>query len=329
MKSQISIAIVGCGYWGSNHVRVMHELGTTITLCDSSSSRISLLQKQYPEANATTSYSNILSNDTINAVVISTPAETHYDLAQQALLSGKHVLVEKPMALEPTQATELINLSRQQNTTLMVGHLMRFHPAIIKLKELVDKGELGKLQYMYSTRLNMGKVRREENALWSFAPHDISITLHLKGKLPKRVSATGGAYLQPSIADISLSSMEFDDGTRSHIFVSWLHPYKEQKLVVVGDRRMAVFDDSEPMDKLGLFDGEIKLIDGNFVTNPPQRSSVSISSEEPLVTENRHFLHCIETGESPITNGVEGLEVLKVLKACQESLMQGGYPTNL
>ncbi|HCU80394.1 MAG TPA: hypothetical protein DGN60_04425, partial [Chloroflexi bacterium] len=214
MKTPISVAIAGCGYWGSNHVRVMHELGCAITLCDTDTSRIGSLQEKFPDVKTTTSYSDILSNDTIDAVVISTPAETHYDLAKKALISGKHVLVEKPMALEPIQATELINLSQRQNTTLMVGHLMRFHPAIIKLKELVDNGELGKLQYMYSTRLNMGKVRREENALWSFAPHDISITLHLKGKLPKRVSATGGAYLQPSIADVSLSSMEFDDGTR-------------------------------------------------------------------------------------------------------------------
>ena len=208
-------------------------------------------------------------------MVIATPAEHHYVMARQALTAGKDVYVEKPLTLHCKEAEELTHLSERLKRILMVGHLLEFHPAIVRLQELVDQGELGRLEYLYSNRLNLGKVRREENALWSFAPHDISVILLLVKQLPMQVTATGGTYLQPNIADVTVSTMLFDRGVRAHLFVSWLHPYKEQKLVVVGERRMAVFDDVRKTDKLQLYDKKIDLVNGQFVVEnlPPRRST--------------------------------------------------------
>jgi predicted dehydrogenase len=220
-------------------------------------------------------------------------------------------------------------LADRKQRILMVGHLLEFHPAITRLQELIEAGELGRLEYIYSNRLNLGKVRREENALWSFAPHDISVILLLLKQLPIQVTATGGTYLQPNIADVTVSTMLFDRGVRAHLFVSWLHPHKEQKLVVVGERRMAVFDDVRKTDKLQLFDKKIDLIDGQFVVERPTPQTVSLSTDEPLVLECQHFLDCLQTRRSPKTDGADAWRVLKVLEASQRSLSMNGEPVQL
>jgi UDP-2-acetamido-3-amino-2,3-dideoxy-glucuronate N-acetyltransferase len=223
----------------------------------------------------------------------------------------------------------LTNLAAKQKRILMVGHLLEFHPAILRLKELIDQGELGRLEYIYSNRLNLGKVRREENALWSFAPHDISVILLLLNRMPIQVTATGGTYLQPNIADVTVSTMLFDRGVRAHLFVSWLHPYKEQKLVVIGERRMAVFDDVRKTDKLQIYDKKIDLVNGQFIAEKPSAHSVEFSAEEPLSLECLHFIECLKTRCTPKTDGNDGWRVLKVLEASQRSLSMNGEPVQL
>lgn len=323
------IAAIGAGYWGTNLIRVFHQLGALERICDFSAERLTRLADQYPSVRVESSYDAILEDPAIDAVVIATPAECHYAMARQALTAGKDVYVEKPLTLRCEEAEALTNLAEERKRILMVGHLLEFHPAIVRLQELIDQGELGKLEYLYSNRLNMGKVRREENALWSFAPHDISVILLLIKQMPIQVTATGGTYLQPNIADVTVSTMLFDRGVRAHLFVSWLHPYKEQKLVVVGERRMAVFDDVLKTGKLQLYDKKIDLVNGQFVVEKPTARVIDFSPEEPLLLECRHFLECLETRQTPKTDGHDGWRVLKVLEAAQRSLSMNGEPVQL
>ena len=323
------IAVVGAGYWGANLVRVFHRLGVLHRICDFSASRLEQLAGQYPGVKMDQTYDAVLDDPTVDAVVIATPAETHYTLARQALLAGKDAYVEKPLALRCDEAELLTALAENQGRILMVGHLLEFHPAITRLKQLVDQGELGRLEYVYSNRLNMGKVRREENALWSFAPHDISVILLLLNQMPIQVTATGGTYLQPNIADVTVSTMLFDRGVRAHLFVSWLHPYKEQKLVVVGEHRMAVFDDVRKTEKLQIYEKKIDLVNGQFVVEKPAAKTVDFPADEPLLLECQHFLDCIRTRETAKTDGRDGWRVLKVLEASQRSLNMNGEPVQL
>ncbi len=325
----MKVAVVGGGYWGANLVRVFHQLGALARICDSSPERLGQLAQKYPEVRMDSSPEAALDDPAVDGVVIATPAESHYDVARRALLAGKDVYVEKPITLHSEEAETLINLAADSKRILMVGHLLKFHPAVNRLKQLIQEGELGKIEYIYSNRLNLGKVRREENALWSFAPHDISVILFLLNEMPIQVSATGGTYLQPNIADVTVSTMLFDRGVRSHIFVSWLHPYKEQKLVIVGSRRMAVFDDVRKSEKLQLYDKKVDLVNGQFVTERPVGEAVSFPDEEPLMLECSHFVECMKTRQTPLTDGHDGWRVLKVLEASQRSLSLNGEPVQL
>lgn len=325
----MGIAVVGAGYWGINLVRVFHQLGALNRICDFSPERLTQLAGTYPDVRMESSYDALLEDPAVDAIAIATPAERHYEMARQALLAGKDVYVEKPLTLRCEDAEALTELAERHKRILMVGHLLEFHPAITRLQELIEQGELGRLEYIYSNRLNMGKVRREENALWSFAPHDISVILLLLKQMPIQVAATGGTYLQPNIADVTISTMLFDRGVRAHLFVSWLHPYKEQKLVVVGQRRMAVFDDVRKTDKLQLFDKKIDLIDGQFVAEKPAAQTITFPPDEPLTLECRHFLDCIQTRRTPKTDGHDGSRVLRVLEASQRSLSMNGEPVQM
>jgi UDP-2-acetamido-3-amino-2,3-dideoxy-glucuronate N-acetyltransferase len=223
----------------------------------------------------------------------------------------------------------MVHFAHSAGRILMVGHLLRYHPAILKIQELLAQGVLGPIEYIYSNRLSMGKIRQQENALWSFAPHDISIILALFGSLPLQVSATGGAYLQPNIADVTVSNLLFDRGARAHIFVSWLHPYKEQRLVVIGKKQMVVFEDSRPTDKLILFDKNIQWKNGAPEAGKLTGIPVSFPTDEPLRRECAHFIECVRTRRQPLTPGEEGVEVLQVLQACQRSMQMNGEPAHL
>lgn len=322
------IAVVGAGYWGKNLMRNMHQIGALCAICESNprNPNISL----YKNLKLYTGYSDLLLDSEIEGVMISTPAEMHYDMVKQAIEAGKHVFVEKPLCLSDKHGVELNSLAKEKKRILMVGHLLQYHPAFLKLRELVKSGDLGKIQYIYSNRLNLGKIRTEENILWSFAPHDISVILTLAGGMPERVLTTGGNYLAEKISDVTLSSLSFANGIRSHIFVSWLHPYKEQKLIVVGSKGMTVFDDmAKPEEKLLVYWHRIDWKEGN-IPIPVKENAVAIKYEkkEPLNEECRHFIECIQTGSIPRTDGEEGLRVLKVLNACQRSLYQQGVSVN-
>ena len=320
-----SIAIIGSGYWGKNLVRNYHELGVLKLICDKNETVLEQFKKQYPDVNICFALNDALSKKDIKGVVIATPAETHFTLAREALLAGKHVYVEKPLVFREEEGEELIFLAEKKNLILMVGHLLQYHPVFVRLKDLALSGELGRINYIYSHRLNLGKIRREENILWSFAPHDISMILSLAGEDPESVFATGGNYLHKKIADVTTTHLVFPSGLRAHIFVSWLHPFKEQKLVVVGDKKMAVFDDTRDWpDKLLLYPHEIKWQNNMPVPTKADAERIDIPQNEPLRAECMHFLACIADGIKPETDGIEGLRVLKILKAGQRSLDNHG-----
>ncbi len=316
--------MVGCGHWGKNLVRNMHDLGVLTYVCDAEQSKRPSIQELYPGLTVCEDYYEMLASEAIDAVVIATPAEQHARMAEAALLAGKDVFVEKPLALRYHDGKRLVEIAEKREKILMVGHLLEYHPAILKLRELIDRGELGKIHYIYSNRLNLGRVRREENILWSFAPHDISVILRLIGELPLEVTATGGAYVQPNIADVTVTNLHFDNGIRAHIFVSWLHPYKEHRLVVIGSNKMACFNDIADQDKLLLYDQGIDWANGEPVARNNGGIAVDFDREPPLRAECRHFLECLETRNRPRTDGASALNVLNVLQAAQRSLQTHG-----
>ena len=316
-----SIAVIGTGYWGKNLVRNFSALGALQVIVDTNSEILDRMAQDYPDAKVTASYSEVLNDPAIAGLAIATPAETHGALVREALLAGKDVFVEKPLCLSETEGQELIRLAEERNKILMVGHLLWYHPVLLRLKALVNNGDLGRIRYIYSNRLNMGKLRREENVLWSFAPHDVSVILGLVEEMPESVQAQGGNYLHQRIADVTVSLLSFDSGIRAHIFVSWLHPFKEQKLVVVGNEKMAVFDDTAQWsEKLTLYPHHVAWHGNIPLAVKAEAEPVVVEQEEPLRAECAHFLHCMATRERPRTDGKEGLRVLRVLNACQKAL---------
>jgi UDP-2-acetamido-3-amino-2,3-dideoxy-glucuronate N-acetyltransferase len=305
-------------------VRALNELDAVSWVCESDAGTRAELTERYPELRYTDSVEEVFAARDVRGVVLATPAETHGRLVRQALLAGKDVFVEKPLSLDVGEGEKLVELASDRGRILMVGHLLWYHPAVLKLRGLIEAGELGRIRYIYSNRLNLGKIRREENILWSFAPHDISVILGLIGEMPDSVQAQGGNYLHEQIADVTMSLLSFPSGVRAHIFVSWLHPFKEQKLIVVGDRKMAVFDDVEKKDKLLVYPHSIDWKNHLPVPNRADAQPVAFDTTEPLLEECRHFLECIENRTRPRTDGREGLRVLRVLAQCQHALRVGG-----
>jgi len=318
MKTGKLIGLIGLGYWGKNILRNLYELGVLHTACDSEQSIISERKETFQDINYSTNFDDVIKEPDIKAVVIATPAVTHYELVKQALMEGKDVFVEKPLALTVKEGKELVDLAEKEDRILMVGHILQYHPAVIKLKELISSGELGKIQYIYSNRLNIGKLRTEENILWSFAPHDMSVILMLLDEEPIRVSAMGGDYLNNGICDITMTTMEFRNGVKGHIFVSWLHPYKEQKLIVVGSKAMAVFDDMSE-EKLFIYPHKIEWRNGKIpIAHKADYEAVPLEKGEPLKQELTHFVECVLERKRPRTDGREGLKVLKILESAEE-----------
>lgn len=316
------VAVVGVGYWGKNLVRNFHELGVLGSLCDLNGRVEAAHAHQYAEVKFYHDYGVLLTDSSIGAVVLATPASTHYEMAKAALQAGKHVFVEKPLAIDVRHGEELVALAGEKKRVLMVGHILRYHPAVIRLHQLIQDGALGKINYLYSNRLNIGKIRTEENILWSFAPHDISVTLALLNEMPVRITCKGEACLNRDVYDVTLSHFVFPSGVQAHIFVSWLHPVKEQRLVVVGSERMAVFDDTAE-HKLVLYPHKVAWSNRLPIAVKAEGEIVDLETREPLRAECEHFLDSIEAGTPPVTNGVEGLRVLKVLDACQRALVDG------
>jgi len=321
-NSKTKVAVVGVGYWGKNLVRNFYDLGALDVLCDAEESVEAKYKEQYPGVRFHRQFNAVLSDSSVTAVALATPAVTHYEMAKAALEAGKDVLVEKPLAIEVKHGEDLVRLAQAKNRILMVGHILRYHPAILKLQQLIHDGTLGKINYLYSNRLNIGKIRTEENILWSFAPHDISVMLSLLNEMPTRVSCQGSAYLNHNVSDVTLSHFDFPSGVQAHIFVSWLHPVKEQKLVVVGSEKMAVFDDTAE-DKLVLYPHRVEWRNRIPTAVKANGEAVDLEDSEPLRAECQHFLDCVESRRTPVSDGVEGLQVLRVLDACQRALSNG------
>jgi UDP-2-acetamido-3-amino-2,3-dideoxy-glucuronate N-acetyltransferase len=319
------VAVFGCGFWGRNLVRNFHSLGALQSVCDVREEPLLSARQQYG-VQTSRDLNAVLEDERIDAVVIAAPAVDHFTLARKSLLAGKDVFVEKPLSLHSRDGRDLVTLARARNRILMVGHILEYHPAIQALKTLIQEGELGKIQYIHSSRLNLGKLRTEENILWSFAPHDISAILYLLGESPTRASAQGGSYLNPPLVDTTLSTLDFASGVKAHIFVSWLHPFKEQKLAIVGSRRMAVFDDVQPENKLTLYSHHINWVDRKPIAERDGGKVVAISNAEPLRVECEHFLECIKNRQRPRTDGESALRVLEILEACEHSLRESGVP---
>lgn len=321
------LALVGAGYWGKNLARNFHGLGALHTLCDRSAAVLASYGPEYAEVKKSESYDEVLASTEIRKIAIAAPAVLHHRLAKAALLAGKDVYVEKPLCLDIADAEELQALAAQQGRILMVGHLLQYHPCVQELQRMVADGELGSVQYITSNRLNLGKIRQEENALWSFAPHDISVILSLVGnRLPEAVRATGEVYLTPGVCDTTLVTFRFAGKVRAHVSVSWLNPFKEQKLTVVGSKAMAVFDDTKPWaEKLVVYrDYLTRTSSGAPVPAKAEAVPVVVPQSEPLRNECAHFIEAAETRSQARTDGHEGIRVLRVLKAAQESLERDG-----
>ena len=332
----IGIAVVGTGDWGANLVRNFAALpGARLNvLCDTDPARLAKAVKQVPQARAVSSVDEVAAAADVQAAVVASSAVSHHPLAKALLEAGKDVFVEKPLALSAEHAEELVRIARERKAILMVGHLLLHHPGVRYLKAMVQRGDLGDLLYLYSQRVNLGKVRRDENALWSFAPHDLSVALHLLESEPVDVAARGAAFVQPGVEDVVFLSMRFANGTMAHVHVSWLDPHKLRKFTVVGTKKMVVFDDMESSEKIKVYD---KGVDGGRVVGYGDALTVrsgdivipSLSLSEPLRLECQHFVDCVRERRNPLSDGASGLAVVRVLAAAQASLESGGAPVPL
>lgn len=320
MSIQKNIAVVGCGYWGKNLVRNMHEIGALAAVSDSNAEHAETFAAEY-DVHAL-SFHGVLERDDIEGVVLAVPAPLHASMAIAAFKAGKHVFVEKPIALSQEDAIDMIEAAQNANRHLMVGHLLHYHSAFLKLKQMVQDGVFGTLRHITSNRLSFGKIRTEENVLWSFSPHDISMILGLADQTPTQVAAAYIASLPESpLASTATVHMAFEDGLSAQVNASWLNPFKEQKLVVVGSEAMAVFDDTLGWDqKLALYKHKVRFENNHPILEKADLEYVAVEPSEPLKDECLHFVHCIATGETPRTDGEEGLRVLRVLQACDNGM---------
>lgn len=334
MADSIGIAVVGTGDWGANLVRNFANLPgcRLVAVCDADPKRLAKTAAQYPGARAVADVAAVANDPEVQGVVVSASAVNHYPLAKILLEAGKDVYVEKPLTLEVAHAEELVRLAKQGGRILMVGHLLLYHPGVQYLKKMVKTGEIGDLLYIYCQRVNLGKVRKDENALWSFAPHDLSVVLHLLEMEPLDVVARGSAFLQPNVEDVVFVDLRFPGGKLAHVHVSWLDPHKLRKFTVVGTQKMVVFDDMEASEKIKVYDkgvdrgGEVVSYGDALTVRSGDILIPKISLQEPLRLECQHFVDCVRDRKRPLTDGLDGLRVVKVLDAAQKSLERGGAP---
>ncbi|MFH1045746.1 MAG: Gfo/Idh/MocA family oxidoreductase [Candidatus Omnitrophota bacterium] len=341
---EINVAVIGCGYWGPNLVRNFLEQADARlkTVCDLSPERLAYVKRLYPPVVTTTQMQDIFRDKDVQAVVIATPAATHFDIAMNALEAKKHVLIEKPLGLNRQECKKLIAAAKKHELILMVGHTFIYNSAVRKLREYIVQGFIGKTYYIYSQRLNLGKIRQDVNALWNFAPHDISILIYLLNELPHRVRAKGMEFIQKGIADVVMMDLDFPSGVSAHVHVSWLDPNKVRRMTVVGSEKMVVYDDVNADAKIQIFDkgitkkniaaslGEFKNF-GEFqlIHRAGDLVIPKLDNYEPLQEECRHFLQSIRQNSVPLTDGKHGLAVVEILEKAQESMDQGALPVDL
>jgi predicted dehydrogenase len=325
----ISVGVVGLGYWGPNLARNLAAIpGCEVSwLCDASEEARAKLERSFPGARSTDVIGDLLDDAQLDAVVLATPVPTHAELSVAVAESGKHCFVEKPLATTAADAQRAVAAAESAQRTLMVGHLLEYHPAVARLKELIDGDELGELYYIYGNRLNLGKLRADENALWSLGAHDVSVALHLIGEEPEECLAHGASYVREGVQDVVFCYLRFPSGIVAHLHLSWLDPHKERRLTVVGARRMATFDDMQIEGKLTIYDkgfDEDTRSWGEYIARSGDTFSPRIPNVEPLRIECEHFIHCVRTGETPCSDGHSGLRVVRVLERLQQSLDEQG-----
>lgn len=333
MRTPVTVGVVGLGYWGPNLARAFGSLAQAelTWLCDARADQRDSMSTQYPRASVTADFEDLLRDESLDAIVIATPSSTHSELARAALEADKHVFVEKPLALTTEDADDLVRLAHLRQRSLMVGHVLLHHPAVKRLKTMVDAGALGEIFYIYANRQNLGRVRSDENALWSLGAHDLSVILHLLDDQPIEVSAHGESYVRDGIADVVFCFLRFATGITAHLHLSWLDPHKLRRLTIVGSRQMAVFDDMAPERKLTIFDksartrrtaefGEYVQVQFGDVVSPV------VGNEEPLRLECEHFLESVRRSSAPSKAAADAASVVRVLSALQESLDNGGAP---
>lgn len=325
----IRVGLAGLGYWGANIARNLDALpGCELAwCCDVDTERRAWARAAFPGARCAADLGEVLADESVEAIVIATPVPTHAALAELVLASERHCLVEKPLSCDIASAERLVALATERSGVLMVGHLLAYHPALVALRELCATGELGEIHYIYSQRLNLGKLRADENALWSLGAHDVSAVLALTGELPELVSARGESYVREGVEDVVFAHLSFAGALAAHLHVSWLDPRKERRLTVVGSRRMAIFDDMEPERALTVYDKGFDpdaVAVGDYVARSGEQRSPALSRREPLRIELEHFLECVRGDAEPRTGGAEGLRVVRVLEGLQESLDTGG-----
>lgn len=333
-EKPIRVGVVGFGYWGPNLVRNVDKLGDAelVVACDLSEGNLDRLKGIYPEVETTTDLDAMLADFELDAVVVATSAPSHFAIASKVISAGKHCFVEKPLTLKSADAEVLVRMADERGVTLMVGHLMEYHSAINWIKDYIASGDMGDVLYVYMQRLNLGKVRTEENAFWSLAPHDVSIVLYLLGESPDYVSANGAAYVTPGVHDTVFANLHFPSGKMANIHVSWLDPHKIRKLTVVGTKKMLVFDDMQATEKIWIYDRGVGAPDSAMAYGEDlslRFGDISVPwvpMQEPLSIEVQHFLDCCENGTTPRSDGRDGLRVVRVLEAVDESMAAGGAP---
>jgi predicted dehydrogenase len=335
VTDKVRVGVVGLGYWGPNLARNFDRLpGAELAYCcDLDETNLAKARGLYPATTVTDDYAQLLADDELDAIVVATSVPTHYKLGKMAIEAGKHTFIEKPIALKAADAQDLLDTAEEYGVKLMVGHLLEYHPAVAKMKELIESGELGKVFYAYANRLNLGKVRTDENALWSFGPHDISVLNYLTGDEPVEVSARGECYLQDDVEDVVFGYIKYKSGVVGHLHVSWLDPHKSRKITVVGEKKMVVFDDMESERKITVYDKGATTTRtkfetyGEFVTLHFGDIHIpKIGNDEPLRLECQHFVDCIVDDATPRSDGRDALNVVKVLDAMEVSLREGGRP---
>jgi predicted dehydrogenase len=326
MSDPLRVGVVGLGYWGPNLARNFRGLpdAELVWCCDASETARERVAPVTPGAKMTGRFEDLLEDETLDAIVLATPVPTHAELAVRVLEAGKHCFVEKPLAQSVADAKRVVEAAERTGRTLMVGHLLEYHPGVQKLKELADGGELGDIHYIYGNRLNLGKLRADENALWSLGAHDISVLLHLVGEEPVEVSARGESYLQPGIEDVVFCFLRFPSGISAHLHLSWLDPHKERRFTIVGSKRMATFDDMAVEGKLTVYDKGFDEKNtgsyGEYITRSGDIFSPRIANNEPLRLECEHFVSSVRDGTAPRSDGHSGLRVVTVLERLQEEL---------
>jgi predicted dehydrogenase len=338
MKNPVNVGVVGCGYWGPNLIRNFRSLSACHlkAVCDTSSERLGHMRSLYPEVEGCSDYGHLLNGTGLDAVVIATPVRLHYVLAKASLLAGKHTLIEKPMAASSAECEELIELAQQKGLVLMVGHTFLYSPPVRRIKEVIDRGDIGEIRYISSRRLNLGLFQKDINVAWDLAPHDISIILYFMGDAPLTVNCRGDAHITPGIEDVTTMCLMFSKGRSAVIQSSWLDPRKVREMTVVGSKRMIVYDDVAPLEKSRIYDARVErpphydtFAEFHYSYHYGDMYAPYVKQEEPLKVECQHFLECIEQGKTPLSNGRQGLQLVKILESASASLKRQGAAVEL